>query len=361
MTPRPLLLSLSLLSALSCPGLAQSQRVEIAIPASQDATLYEDSLGSLSNGGGGGFFVGTNGSGAARRTLLRFDINRYVPPDALIIAAELQLMIAQSQDASPRTVSVHAVEADWGEGSTTASGNGGAGAAAQAGDATWLHRFHSQTFWNQPGGDYVALPSAVSTMPTSGLFVVRTTTQMVLDLHGWHRGILPNYGWLLRGDEQNAGTARRLHSRETGLVGMEPVLMLSYMPAGSTQTFLNDCVGGNGLPFRQSLVGQPVGGSNLTLQLDQGVANMICLPLISLGISAHPVQFRAGCTLYLLHMDWPTLGFQLLDQAGHSATTYPIPQDPALRGSVYALQTLGFDQQAALGYVLSDAHLLVFR
>src|SRR5262249_4542832 len=87
--------AIALLSCLAGVPLA-AQRADVSIPASADATLYEDPTGSLSNGAGTGLFVGLTAAGQKRRALLQFDVASAVPPGATIVFAQLQLTIAQT-------------------------------------------------------------------------------------------------------------------------------------------------------------------------------------------------------------------------------------------------------------------------
>ena len=88
-------------------------------------------------------FAGTDGVGSPRRGLIEFDIAGNVPAGSTINAVQLTLFLGQvaGSDTTPRTIELHRLTADWGEGTTgsgsTMIGGTGQGFQANAGDATW--------------------------------------------------------------------------------------------------------------------------------------------------------------------------------------------------------------------------------
>src|SRR6185312_9981655 len=67
--------------------------------ASKDATMYADAPDN-SAGGAPGFYVGGNGSGSARRSLLAFDVATSVPAGSTITSAELTLHVGRQSSAN---------------------------------------------------------------------------------------------------------------------------------------------------------------------------------------------------------------------------------------------------------------------
>ncbi|HVS11273.1 MAG TPA: hypothetical protein VMS76_15495, partial [Planctomycetota bacterium] len=114
---------------------------QVIVPASKDNTLYQSPTGSLSNGAGPNFFAGRDGTGGIKRAVIAFDVAAHVPAGSRIDAARLVLTLSATV-AGPKNVGLHALLADWGEGTSVAGFGGGGGAAATPGDATWLHTFH---------------------------------------------------------------------------------------------------------------------------------------------------------------------------------------------------------------------------
>src|SRR6185503_13090222 len=104
--------------------------------------------------------------GRARRALLHFDVASAVPASAVLEAVTLRLHLSSASDPETRVMTLHRVTGGWGEAGSTSSG--GAGAPAEIGDATWLHRFYAATPWNTAGGDWNDLPSASADVSGTG-------------------------------------------------------------------------------------------------------------------------------------------------------------------------------------------------
>ena len=104
-----------------------------------------------------------------------------------------------------RTVDLHRLTADWGEGtagSTTTSVSGtGIGFPASPGDATWNQRFYQQTDWTSPGadGDYLSAVSASTDVGTAldAPYVWLSTPTLVADVQGWLDQPATNDGWIM--------------------------------------------------------------------------------------------------------------------------------------------------------------------
>ena len=206
---------------------AQTQRT---IAASKDNTLYESSTGALSNGAGQTFFVGRTNqiSGSIRRGLLAFDIAGPLPAGAMIDSVRLRLNMSLTT-AGAQTVQLHRVLSDWGEGTSNANtGGGGGGAPSTAGDATWVHRFFNSSPWTTVGGDFSSTVSASQSVAGIGFYPWGSTPQMVNDVQMWLDTPLSNFGWLLRGVESLAPTAKRFDTRENINPGVRPALTVFY-------------------------------------------------------------------------------------------------------------------------------------
>jgi hypothetical protein len=92
----------------------------------KDNTLYESSSGALSNGAGAYMFVGkTDNSALIRRAVIAFDPTS-VPIGATIDSVTLNLNMSRTTSGS-QTVTLHKLQADWGEGTSDALGNEGGG------------------------------------------------------------------------------------------------------------------------------------------------------------------------------------------------------------------------------------------
>lgn len=193
---------------------------------SKDNTLYQyfPAEGDLSNGAGFHFFAGENGTGEIRRGVLAFDIAGSIPPGSTIIAVSLSLNMSMTSSDTPRTVELHDLLADWGEGTSHAPGGEGTGAPATPNDATWRHRFYDMIFWTTQGGDFSATVSASQSIGPIGQYMW-SSTQMTADVQSWLDNPATNFGWLVLGDESAAATAKRFDTRESA---SPPVLTIEY-------------------------------------------------------------------------------------------------------------------------------------
>jgi hypothetical protein len=211
--------------ALSVPASAQ-----VLIGASKDNTLYNSTAGLVSNGKGEHFFVGRNAGMTAypiRRGLIAFDIAASVPAGAQITSVELTLNLSQTiSGAIP--ISLHRALQDWGEGASDAPGSEGAGDNAEAGDATWVHRFYNTTNWSTPGGSFVSTASATLAVGAPGFYTWASTPALVADVQGWLDAPATNFGWFVRGAESTSGSAKRFDSRDNVFPSLRPVLKVGF-------------------------------------------------------------------------------------------------------------------------------------
>jgi len=142
--------------AASLPG-SLSRKLSISNP-SKDNTLYEyvPADGDLSNALGNHFFTGETAVGELRRGVLAFDITGNVPAGSTITSVTLTLNMSKTPSNTARTVELHRLLADWGQGTSRASGEEGTGAPATPNDATWRHRFFDTIFGRRKAGTFSA-------------------------------------------------------------------------------------------------------------------------------------------------------------------------------------------------------------
>ena len=214
----------------------------IQLTPSKDNTLIQrtDPNAQYSNGLGDIFCGRTNqdGQGEAtisiRRGLMAFDIAGSIPAGAAITGATLTMVDVMGNNGD-RTVELHRVLQDWGEG--TSYQGGGQGAPATEGDATWLYTFYdyddpaSSPTWNSPGGDFVSAASTSQVVlgGVSGQTFVWSSAgnpEMVSDLQMWLDSPADNFGWLVFGDESQGQTAKRLTGRHSSTNA--PLLEIEY-------------------------------------------------------------------------------------------------------------------------------------
>src|SRR5437660_7077831 len=193
----------------------------------KDNTLYEfvPAEGDLSNALGFHFFAGETGMGDLRRGVLAFDIAGNIPAGSTILGVTLSLNMSRTSSDTARNVELHSLLADWGEGTSQASGDEGMGAPATPNDATWRHRFFDTIFWTTEGGDFAPTISASQSVGAIGVYTW-SAPQMVADVQFWLDDPTgSNFGWLVLGDESAAATAKRFDTRESAT---PPVLTIIY-------------------------------------------------------------------------------------------------------------------------------------
>jgi hypothetical protein len=223
---RLLLFLAALFFAVASPALADMA----TLTAARDNTLYEDDDGDISNGQGATMFAGSDDSGTRKRAVMYFDVAGSIPAGATIDSAVLTLHLSQTADPETRSNSLHALSAAWGEGASQASGGGGQGAAAQSGDATWLHTFYDGSLWTTPGGDFNSTPSAAVDVTTTVAFYNWSSANVTADVQNWLDSPGANFGWLLHGDESSAQTIKRFDARNHSNASFRPTLTIQYTP-----------------------------------------------------------------------------------------------------------------------------------
>jgi len=223
------LLAVILTAALGCAGIRSASAAIIVINPSKDNTLYEydPAEGDTSNALGLHFFAGETGMGELRRGVIAFDIAGHIPAGSTVTAVSLSMNMSRTAVETARTVELHKLLADWGEGTSDAPGEEGDGAPATSNDATWRHRFFDTIFWTNEGGDFSATVTASQSVGAIGQYTW-ASAQMVADVQEWLDNPANNFGWLVLGDESTIATAKRFDTRESA---SPPVLTIQYIPS----------------------------------------------------------------------------------------------------------------------------------
>jgi spore coat protein A, manganese oxidase len=225
-------LALGALVLVSATHAATADVVDVI--ASKDNTLYAVATpdDALSNGAGQYFFTGRTDQGNPaidrRRGVLAFDLS-VIPPGSSINSVTLTMRVSRVANNTNRATSLHRLLTDWGEGSSIAPGQEGAGAPAQPGDATWFHTFFPDQFWSTPGGDFTGTVSATTNVGGTG-FYTWSTLQMAADVQMWLDNSGSNFGWLVMGVESIVETAKRFDSRNNSIASRRPRLTIDFTP-----------------------------------------------------------------------------------------------------------------------------------
>jgi hypothetical protein len=209
----------------------------------RDTTIYEAHPGN-SNGGGASMFVGTNADSSVTRALIRFDVAGKIPAGATITGVQLSLLLDFEVPTAGNLmtpIQLRRLLSDWGEGTT---GTGKVGAASNQGyptpadgtTATFTHSFFDTTPWNNPGGDFADTASATTMVGIVPMPYSWSSPTMVSDVQSWLDNPSGNFGWILLGDESQAGTVRRFFTREGQSINpaSAPALSVSYTAPGGT-------------------------------------------------------------------------------------------------------------------------------
>jgi hypothetical protein len=220
--------ALTLAGVLGGIGLSLASAASIDINPIKDNTLYEyvAADGDRSNALGNHFFAGETGMGLLRRGVIAFDIAGNVPAGSTITSVSLSTHMSMTASNTPRTIELHVLLADWGEGTSHAPLEEGQGAPATPNDATWRHRFFDTIFWTTQGGDFSGTVSASQSVGAIGQYIW-TSPQMVADVQSWLDNPANDFGWLVLGDESGIATAKRFDTREST---SPPVLSIEYTP-----------------------------------------------------------------------------------------------------------------------------------
>jgi MYXO-CTERM domain-containing protein len=219
-----------------------SQAVIVALSPDKDNTIYEES-GTTSNGAGDYLFAGdTFGSAGtgSRRALLAFDVATSVPAGATINSAVVRLTLSRTISGS-QSVSLHRLTSDWGAALSDATGQEGKGATALAGDATWTNNFSETSEWSAAGGDFIGGASASQSIDAVGDYDWNSTATTVADVQGWLDNPSQNFGWVLIGDEDVPGSAKRFNSGDNA--SNKPMLLLDYTPVPEPSSTLLGLLG----------------------------------------------------------------------------------------------------------------------
>jgi len=190
----------------------------------QDNSIFSE--GTLSNGAGEWLFSGLTNNIAERRALLKFDVESQLPRGTMITDVTLQLEMDKTISGSI-DYDLFRLSRSWGEGESDAPAQEGAGTAALAGDATWIHAIHDSESWATPGGDFEVVVSASTSVAGNGPYQW-TSTRLTQDVQEWVNGDEINEGWILLTADTSIGNAKRFKSRESAAVAERPKLMVTY-------------------------------------------------------------------------------------------------------------------------------------
>jgi hypothetical protein len=193
----------------------------------EDTSLFSENENS--GGGSGGVFAGTNGQLDTRRALIRADFSM-IPEGSTITDVSLQMTVMMSGNNFGNVdFTLHRVLQDWGEGDVVGLSEGGFGATAAPGDATWLSNAHGTSSWTDAGGDFAPNVSATAAAGLAGTTATWGGPSLVADVQGWIENPSSNHGWLiLSAIEGEFKRVKKFHSSEA--LQDRPVLTIEFTP-----------------------------------------------------------------------------------------------------------------------------------
>lgn len=326
------------------------------ITSDKDATLYENTSGSLANGAGRGMFVGKvgfNGGYKIRRAIVHWDIAGSIPAGSRILAVSLDMWTEQSAAFLPVNTDVHRVLADWTEGSTIAAGNGGMGGPSSNGSVTWIHRSYPNQLWNSPGGDFAATPTFSFPMPGIGAVQTPSNDAIVADVQDMLDNPNSNFGWLFKKGEVMNSTANRLNTREAP--GLLPKIVVTYLAPGQTGTYGTGWPVGTGT-FELNISGTASGGSVLPITYANAPSPSIGVNFFSLDINLTGTPLLPASLVYLPLGGLLIPGATIITSGGVSGSTFTVPT--GFPGYLIMVQAAVLDSNA-LSFSMSNAGVML--
>lgn len=193
----------------------------VSLVPTLDNSIYSESNNSNALGG---LFAGRTAGGAIRRALLEFNIAASIPAGATIDSVVLTLSQIKIGPAGSAIFELHPVLAEWGEGTSSGTGTGG---AATPGDATWNSRLFGTATWTTAGGDFSAAVATTTFGTAITTYSFASTSGMVSNVQAWLNGPSTNFGWIMKAANETVTSARELGSGE-GAPAEQPTLTVTY-------------------------------------------------------------------------------------------------------------------------------------
>jgi autotransporter-associated beta strand protein len=177
-----------------------------------------------------------------RRGLIAFDVADGLPADSTITGVVLTVDDVRGLNGN-QPVSLYPMYRAWGQG--TSFFDGGQGAPATNGDATWYYTFYNagnpsaSPTWSAPGGqpgvDYSASASATAVISSGNANQIfswssSANPQMLADVQQWLDMPASDFGWIMLGDESAGQTAKRFGGQNAMAPETPPQLTLQYAP-----------------------------------------------------------------------------------------------------------------------------------
>jgi len=274
-------------------GTSYAQTTVVLTPE-KDNSIYSENVDN--SNALGKLYSGATCSNNDRRALMQFDISN-IPSNAVITDARLTVNVDNVSNNIPGSsvYGLYRVTTEWGEGTSTATGQG---AAATNGDATWNNAMSGSQGWMAPGGDVVQTASATQSFSAStGDQVFANASGLVDDIQRWVDGTSDNFGWMLIGDESVACSARRMGSKDHGTA---PQLEITYTVASNVSNVATT----NGIKLypnpTKDVVNINMGNlSNASVQVFNTIGRLV-MEQNNINTPIHTIELPQNAGLYLI-------------------------------------------------------------
>ena len=211
------------LAAMACllGGTIGANAAVVSLIPTLDNSIYSENNNSNALGG---LFAGRTNQGGIRRALLEFDIAGSIPSGATIDSVVLTLSQLRVGGLGSTIFELHPVLAEWGEGTSSGIGQGG---APTPGDATWNSRLFGTAAWVTAGGDFSATVATASIGSPIATYSFNSNSGMVSNVQSWLNSPATNFGWLIKTDNESVVSAREFGSAESAPAD-RPTLTVTY-------------------------------------------------------------------------------------------------------------------------------------
>jgi len=215
----------------------------VTINADADTTIYSDNVDN--NGGGHNFGIaGFSNSGNERRLLMLFDLTGIAAGSTINqVSLDIDALRVNRGGGDFR---LYRVNRGWGEGNKS----GNRGAAATSGEATWADARYPNLDWvnSAQGGSWFAPILDQASINSTGVATFDSSTAFVSSLQAMLDNPSENWGFLIRGIDNNVG-AVRFGTREGGSAARLNVDFTRAVPEPGSMSLL--LAAGVGLIFRR--------------------------------------------------------------------------------------------------------------
>jgi endonuclease/exonuclease/phosphatase family metal-dependent hydrolase len=201
-------------------GVSAQTTVTLSTPRTHinaDVTIQGGSSGNVNFGTRDTVATKVSSESYTRRILLKFDTQNFIPPNAVIQRAELQLVLKKAENTENRPLTAYYV--------TKSFGND---------DATW-YQYRAGQRWSTAGGDYGASFGTTYVGSAIGSTYKFDLTTLVQKTVNGEFGSRYTRVALIDSGAYSDGTYREFHSTRASNSALRPRLVITYGGSSTTQ------------------------------------------------------------------------------------------------------------------------------